>query len=193
MTGGCCLWSFLLPFRLDAGGIKIASLTWCSAAITAQLRVEEAVFMTRRPGSRSVTVERPRQKGWWGEPEAEQLTEDPECEPQAGREPPRRPIPARIPHSITPVGRSLTPGQVEAIRVVMRLFVDEDLEHGVDPRSTLLCNRCAAARRAIGSVRYDRYVLCHECSVEFEIARARGLVDVAGEFIERYLPRAASA
>jgi hypothetical protein len=182
-----------LPFRLDAGGMKIASLTWCSAAITAALCVEEAVTMTRRPGSRSVTVERPRQKGWWGEPEADQLIEALESEPPAAREPSRRPVPSRIAHSITPVGRSLTPGQIEAIRVVMRLFVDDDLANGVDPRSTLLCNRCTTGRRAVGSVRYDRFVFCHECSVEFEVARARGLVESPAEFLERSVPRAVSA
>lgn len=150
-------------------------------------------MMTRRSGSKSATVERPRQKGWWGEPEAEELETEAGPAAAAPRDPARRSNPSRIYHAATPVGRSLTPGQVEAIRAVMRLFVDDDTAHGVDPRSTLFCHRCGASRRAIGSVRYERLTLCHECSVEYEITRARGLVEGAFEFVERFATRAASA
>ena len=150
--------------------------------------------MNRRPASRSANAERPRQKGWWGEPENnDQEQGEEESQPGLPREHHRKPAPSHAPRTITQVGRSLTPSQVEAIRTVMRLFVDDDTASGVDPRCTLLCHRCAAPRRAIGSVRYDRLTFCNACSTEYEIARARGLVESAAQYLERYAARQASA
>jgi hypothetical protein len=91
------------------------------------------------------------------------------------------------------VGRALTPNQIEAIRAVMRLFVDDDLSRGLDPRSTLFCDRCEDQRAAAGSVRYGRLTFCNECSTEFEIARARVLVAAETEFAKRPAPSARSA
>lgn len=145
--------------------------------------------MARRLSEKSAVLARPRQKGWWGEPEEHEL----QPAISAPAEPPRRPA-ARQPHqpAIT-VGRALTPNQIESIRAVMRLFIDDDLARGVDPRLTLLCHRCDGPRQAIGSVRYERLTLCHECCVEFEVARARGVVEAASEFVARYPARSASA
>lgn len=146
--------------------------------------------MNRRSANRlGLTVERPRQKGWWGDPGDEEL-EPAGVEPRAPRETPRRAAAVQT-HAVAQVGRALTPNQVEAIRVVMHTFVEDDTARGVDPRCTLYCQRCAAPRRAIGSIRYERITLCNECSVEYEIARARGLMDSVVEFLERSI--AASA
>ncbi len=149
--------------------------------------------MSRRAFKASCTVERPRQKGWWGVPEQDELEPEVEGSAAPAREATRRlaaPPPAQ---RAVQVGRALTPGQIEAIRVVMRLFVDEDAARGVDPRSSLTCHRCQAPRRAIGSVRYERLTFCNECAVEYEIARARGAADSPVEFCERGVARAASA
>jgi len=75
----------------------------------------------------------------------------------------------------------------------MRIFVQDDMAHGVDARQTLFCSRCQGQRRAIGSVRYERLILCHECSTDYEITRARGLVELAAEYVERFPQRAVSA
>jgi len=150
--------------------------------------------MTRRLGGRVNTAERPRQKGWWGTPEEEELLQETsESATPPAREPARRLPQPRPAHSITQVGRALTPGQVEAIRTVMQLFVDDDTARGVDTRTTLLCHRCQAPRRAIGSVRYDRFTFCNECSTDYEITRARGLVETPNDYYERTLSRAVSA
>jgi hypothetical protein len=149
--------------------------------------------MTRRAPGRASSIERPRRKGWWGIPEEDQVEDELEQAAPAPREPVRRTAATRAPREVTPVGRALTPAQVEAIRAVMRLFVDDDMANGVDVRSTLFCHRCQATRRAIGSVRYDRFTFCNDCSTEYEITRARSLVDTPSEYIDRSLARAASA
>ncbi|MHB8573915.1 MAG: hypothetical protein ACYDCQ_01150 [Dehalococcoidia bacterium] len=148
-------------------------------------------MVARRSASRAVTVERPRIKGWWGQPEAEEL--EPEVDERAASREPLGRRAARPEHAIAQVGRALTPSQIEAIRTVMRLFVDDDTARGVDPRCTLVCQRCAGPRPAIGSVRYERYTFCHECSIEYEIVRARGLIEAPAEFLDRYALHAASA
>lgn len=149
--------------------------------------------MTRRPGNRSVSVERPRQKGWWGEPEATVTEDETEHQPPAHREPARRPAASHTMRSVARVGRALTPGQVEAIRAVMRLFAEDDTANGIDPHYTLFCHRCNAPRRAIGSIRYERFTLCNDCGIDYEITRARGLADGVAEYLERDTARAASA
>jgi len=149
--------------------------------------------VTRRPGSRSASIERPRQKGWWGEPESDQIADDFEFEPPAPRVVMRKPGTSHPERSVTQVGRALTPGQIDSIRAVMRLFVQDDTANGIDPHSSLMCHRCNAARRAIGSIRYDRFTLCNECSIDYEILHARGLVDGVVEYLERFASRAASA
>jgi len=149
--------------------------------------------MSRRAFKTSCTVERPRQKGWWGVPEQDELEPELDAGAAPARDQTRRlnaPPPAQ---RAAQVGRALTPGQIEAIRTVMRLFVEEDAARGVDPHSSLLCHRCQAPRRAIGSVRYDRFTFCNDCAVEYEIARARGATDSPAEFCERSPARAASA
>ncbi|HLZ71612.1 MAG TPA: hypothetical protein VKV26_17050 [Dehalococcoidia bacterium] len=149
--------------------------------------------MSRRAFKTSCTVERPRQKGWWGVPEQDELEPEVEGYVAPARESARRLAAAAPAQRAAQVGRALTPGQIEAIRAVMRLFVEEDAARGVDPRSSLPCHRCQSPRRAMGSVRYDRLTFCNECAVEYEIARARGAAESPAEFCERSLARAASA
>lgn len=146
--------------------------------------------MSRRLTDRSNVLPRPRQKGWWGEPDEH----DRPVEELPAQDAPRRHAAQRPLHGPTAaVGRALTPGQIASIRAVMRLFIDDDVAGGVDPRLTLFCNRCGTPRQAIGSVRYDRATFCHECCVEFEVTRARGLVESAAEYVLRYPARSASA
>jgi len=87
--------------------------------------------MSRRPGSKVVTVERPRQKGWWGCPESDQLEQDDVMVDAVPRDPVRRPTEARQGRKTVAVGRALPPNQIDAIRAVMRLFVDDDLGRGL--------------------------------------------------------------
>src|SRR5579885_3057821 len=131
--------------------------------------------MARRLSSKVVTVERPRQKGWWGRPEPEEIDLPYEEREPGAREPVRRAAGAQAAQGPIAVGRALTPNQVEAIRAIMRLFVDDDLGRGLDPRARLHCDRCESPQPAAGSVRYGRFTFCNACSTEFELARARAL------------------
>ena len=79
--------------------------------------------------------------------------------------------------------RVLSPGQVTAIRAVMRLFVEDDLEHGVSPQDSIHCDACRTAQPAPGFIRYDGDLLCNPCAVDYEIARASGLVLSAHQYI----------
>jgi hypothetical protein len=147
---------------------------------------EEVVTVTRRPAGRTSLVERPRHKGWWGVDDYELEESAPQHEPAAPqREAPRQPAVKPDMDAIAAVGRALTPAQITAIHSVMRLFVDEDLQHGVDPGYTVHCHRCQARRPAIGSVNYSAATLCNACAVDYEILRARGLVDTVCDYIQR--------
>ena len=79
--------------------------------------------------------------------------------------------------------RTLTPAQVDAIRAAMRLFVDDDLARGSAIRAKLYCDACERARPAPGFIQYDRYGLCNLCATEYEVARARGQVSTAGQYV----------
>jgi hypothetical protein len=65
----------------------------------------------------------------------------------------------------------------------MRVFVEDDLARGVAPTARVYCDACERARPAAGSISYDRYALCNSCAVEYEAARARGLLGTPGRFV----------
>ena len=79
--------------------------------------------------------------------------------------------------------RTLTPGQVQAIRTVMQLFVEEDLAAGPPRTRSRWCAGCGAPRPGAGFISYECADLCHPCATAYELARARGTVQTAGEFL----------
>ncbi len=79
--------------------------------------------------------------------------------------------------------RSLSRGQVEAIRSAMRLFVDDDLARGVRQTDRMYCDACQRPRPAAGVIRYGRYSLCNCCATEYEVARAHGGLFTPGQFV----------
>ena len=79
--------------------------------------------------------------------------------------------------------RSLTPGQVQAIRTVMQLFVEEDLAAGPPRTRPRWCAGCEAPRPGAGFITYECADLCHGCATAYELARARGTVHTPGEFL----------
>src|SRR5579872_1207833 len=95
-------------------------------------RIEEGIRMARRLTDKSAVLTRPRQKGWWGEPDEQEL------QPVAAPPDARRPAGRALHRPAVAVGRALTPSQIDSIRAVMRLFIDDDVARGVDPRLTLL-------------------------------------------------------
>lgn len=81
--------------------------------------------------------------------------------------------------------RTLTPSQVRAIRAVMRIFVDDDLANGVPPGKQLYCRACEQYRPAAGFIQYGRLTFCNDCAIDYEIARARGLLCTPEEFLRQ--------
>jgi hypothetical protein len=85
-------------------------------------------------------------------------------------------VPAATPHPLSET-------QLAAIRAAMQLFVDDDLDRGVTADQRLFCDACERVRPAAGSIRYDRYLLCNNCGIEYEVARARGLTISPGQYV----------
>ena len=90
---------------------------------------------------------------------------------------------------VLPPTRELTPGQLAAIRTVMRLFVDDDLADGVSPHRQMYCHACRAARPMPGFIRYEPYRLCNPCATEYEVAQTSGLVADTEQFVSEKTSR----
>ncbi len=97
-----------------------------------------------------------------------------------------------IPRSALPVSslantgireRTLSITQIDAIRAVMKLFVDDDVARGVGAFGRVYCDGCEQPRPAAGGIHYDRYLLCNGCAIEYEVARARGLITTPGKYV----------
>ena len=137
----------------------------------------------RRPSpARTVSVGRPRVKGW-----RDASAYDPADETEFGgteRSPAaHRPASAAGPRPIARVGRLLTPRQIESARSIMRLFLEEDLARGVPADRRLVCQCCGMTKWAAGFVLYGRSPFCNECATELELSRLRGRCETAAEFL----------
>jgi hypothetical protein len=82
--------------------------------------------------------------------------------------------------------RTLTPCQADAIRAVMRLFVDDDLSNGIGPAAGMHCAACGAERPAPGFMRYGTHEICNACAIEYEIARASGRTATIGVYLSEH-------
>lgn len=80
-------------------------------------------------------------------------------------------------------GRALSAAEVEAIRAAMALFLEDDIARGVPAFSLVFCDACQRARPAPGFIQYGRYATCNACAIEYEVARARGLLSTPGQFV----------
>lgn len=79
--------------------------------------------------------------------------------------------------------RELSAAQVAAIRAVMQLFVEDDIANGASATQTIDCAVCMAPRPSPGFIQYDHHLLCNDCAAAYEIARARGEVMTAAEYV----------
>lgn len=77
----------------------------------------------------------------------------------------------------------LSETQFAAIRAAMQLFVEDDLERGVTSDQRLFCDACERVRPAAGCIKYDRYLLCNSCGIEYEVAHARGVSVSPGQYV----------
>ena len=84
---------------------------------------------------------------------------------------------------------SLSHVQTQAVRVVMQLFVQEDLEHGVAPSARRCCDRCRRDRPAAGFIHYGAAELCNGCATAYELARIRHTTTSIAAFVGAGQPR----
>lgn len=147
----------------------------------------------RRPSAaHAVFAERPRLKGWRDVAAYDETDDDEEVEYSRGvAAAARRSPPAARPRPVTQVGRLLTPQQVESVRAIMRLFLEEDLARGVPADRRLLCGCCGLTKWAAGFVLYGRTPFCNDCAAELELSRLRGRCDTAAEFLASRADQAA--
>jgi formate dehydrogenase maturation protein FdhE len=80
-------------------------------------------------------------------------------------------------------GVELSATQITAIRAVMRTFVDDDRARCVPPQARMYCQACQQVRPIAGFIAYGQYQLCNTCATEYEVARARGRVASAHQFV----------
>lgn len=140
-----------------------------------------SVARSQGPPRRLHQEQRPRIKAWPVEPpdELHPRTAAPPVAPCQRRE-------------LTPVGRALTAEQLDAVRAIMRLFVDDDLAKGISPARQLLCAACERWQSAPGFILYERSEFCNDCATDFETARLRGLARTAADYLN-LIQRRASA
>ena len=140
----------------------------------------------RRPSpTHNLTGDRPRVKGWRDAScfEGYDRADETELASLRAAPAPRRATPASGPRPVAQVGRLLTPRQTESARAIMRLFLKEDLAHGVPADQRLLCQCCGQTKWAAGYVLYGRSAFCNDCATELELSRLRGRCDSAAEFL----------
>lgn len=65
----------------------------------------------------------------------------------------------------------------------MRIFIDDDRANGMPERHIMHCDACQTDRCALGFIQYERDMICNDCAIEYEVARLRGLVMSAAEFV----------
>lgn len=94
-------------------------------------------------------------------------------------------VPARNerPRASAEATRPPSPAQLDAVRTVMQLLVDDDVSRGITSARRTYCDGCARSRPSPGAVVYGHYQLCHACAVEYEVARTRRQVGSAGQFV----------
>jgi formate dehydrogenase maturation protein FdhE len=82
--------------------------------------------------------------------------------------------------------RRLSRSQLTAICTAMAVFRTDDLARGVPEPARTYCDACQGPRPLAGALRYDRYLLCNTCATAYEVARARGLLATAGQFVREH-------
>jgi hypothetical protein len=98
------------------------------------------------------------------------------------RHPLGRPVGRRTLSASTTI-RSISVEQIAAVRAVMQIFIDDDRAKGMPENHRMHCDACQTDRGALGFIQYERDIICNDCAIEYEVARLRGLVMSAAEFV----------
>jgi uncharacterized protein (DUF983 family) len=80
------------------------------------------------------------------------------------------------------VGR-LSYSEMKAITERIRGLVEMQMQTGVSASARALCHNCGDAKPLAGIAYYDRYRLCNDCALHYEMARAQGDVRTIDDFI----------
>lgn len=65
------------------------------------------------------------------------------------------------------------------IRGLVRMHVGSDMSTG----NRVICHNCGHAKPLAGAVHYDRYRLCNDCALRYELAKAEGDVQSIEDFV----------
>ena len=77
----------------------------------------------------------------------------------------------------------LSDSERKAIIEKVRAVESQHAQAGVSAGSRIICHNCGHARPLRGAVRYDRYRLCNDCALRYELALAEGEVKTIGDFV----------
>jgi hypothetical protein len=88
--------------------------------------------------------------------------------------------------------RRLTPRQLTAVQMAMRVFVEDDLARGVPVDRRRHCGACRKERPAAGFIEYGPHAVCNRCATAYEVARLSALVSRIEPFLEDARLRLAS-
>jgi hypothetical protein len=62
-------------------------------------------------------------------------------------------------------------------------LVLKQLQAGVSSNTKVICHNCGHAKPLAGAISYDRYRLCNDCALRYELAKAEGNVQTIEDFV----------
>ena len=77
----------------------------------------------------------------------------------------------------------LSESERKAITERIRSLALEHLQAGVSNSTLVICHNCGRPKPLAGVVQYDRYRVCNDCALQYELARAGGDVQTIKDFI----------
>ena len=78
----------------------------------------------------------------------------------------------------------LSDSERKAISERIRGLELKHLQAGISTGSRVICHNCGHAKLLTGAVSYERYRLCNDCALQYElITRAAGDVETIEDFI----------
>ena len=68
----------------------------------------------------------------------------------------------------------LSESERKAITERIRSLALEHLQAGVSDNTLAICHNCGRSKPLAGVVQYDRYRVCNDCALRYELAKAEG-------------------
>jgi hypothetical protein len=71
----------------------------------------------------------------------------------------------------------------QAISKRVRGLVWKHLEMGLSEDTRIMCHNCGHAKSVLGTAYYGRYRLCNDCTLQYEVAKAKGDIQTIEDFV----------